>query len=541
MSPLFVLNPGRLLVTGATGFIGHHVLAELLRRGVRCAAMLRPNLLSSTGRLTDLLADLGVDLDRHTGNGQLLLLEGQLNGTLPRAIGAGIDAVLHMAACTDFERRPNGDPWRTNVDGTRRLLTWAAARRIKRFHLVSSAYRCGVSHGVVPEAISMAAPRFHNDYEHSKWQAEVDAATWARKHRATLTVYRPSIVVGHSVTGRTTSFGGFYVMARATEVLARSYMNDDARRRATGIRLVGRPTATQNLVAVDYVASMIATAVQDPRHHGRVYHLTHPKPPTNATIKQAIDTHFDVGGSDFVDPDALDEAALSGVERLFYDASGPVRHYLTANPDFARGNTDALEGQAGVICPEYDVGRLHGLVAWAHAARWGRRVESRRDVAPVTEADDALLAAYFERYLPRYVAVSKVARMTALNATMRFVIEDVAGAAWRCRFVNGRLADSHRADGTTVPQPGEDFVNITSRKVFWEAAAGRVDPQKVFLDGQARVAGDIEAALKMAVVLHDFNREFPCSPASLAKHEADRESSDASSGCEEVAPCLTIL
>lgn len=49
-----------LFITGGTGFVGHYVLAQLLRQGRRCGVMLRAPLASSLARLTGLLSDLGI-------------------------------------------------------------------------------------------------------------------------------------------------------------------------------------------------------------------------------------------------------------------------------------------------------------------------------------------------------------------------------------------------------------------------------------------------------------------------------------------------
>lgn len=512
-------NPGanrRVLVTGSTGFIGHYALGELVSRGIPCAALLRPALNESTSRLKALLKAIDVDLDRHVAQGRLLLLEGDINGRLPRAIGAQLGSVLHIAGCTDFQAKPNGDPWRTNVEGTQRLLAWAATKNIRTIHFVSSAYRCGLMDESVPETIGDQPPVFNNDYEHSKWQAEREAQTWARQHDASLTVYRPSIVVGDSQTHRTTGFSGFYVMARATQVIAQSYGDDVARRQETGIRVVGNPDATQDLVPVDYVAKMIATGVVNRRYHGEVYHLTHPDPPSNATIKNAIDAHFDVGGSGFIAPDELDTAEMSSVEQLFYDASSPVRTYLTHNPRFLRGNTFFLELAAGVQPPTYTSARLHRLIRFAESAGWGRSTRKRSPLKQAEASTDEQIATYFEHFLPSQVQASEVARSTAMSAIVRFVFTDSPRVAWRCTFVAGHLLRSERADTCIEPQTQDDFVYLTSRNVFWQAAAGEADPQRIFMEDRAQVTGDVESALRMAVVLHRFNQEFPCTPESLA-------------------------
>jgi len=505
-----------VLVTGATGFIGHYTLAELLRSGQRCAALLRSPMAGSRQRLAGLLAALGVDLDEQARVGRLLLWEGDLNGTLPRGLGVQVDRVLHVAACTDFDPTPNGDPWRTNVLGTRRLLHWSASRGVGSFHLVSSAYQCGHQTAAVPERIAAGTGCFHNAYEQSKRQAELDAQRWASNRGALLTVYRPSIVVGDTVSGRATSFGGFYLLARATQLVSQQYNADDTARHQTGIRLLGDGAAAQNLVPVDYVARMVATGVTNSRHAGKVYHLTHPHPPTNNEIKQAVDTFFDVAGSRFVPPQEMTRSTLSALEQHFYDGCRPVRAYLTDTPSFHRRNCLFLEFASGARCPRYDAEHFHRLLDYATGTRWGRRTQRKATAsAGPSHEHDPQVATYFDAYLPRMVDHSEVARQTAMTVTMCFVLTDMPWGAWRCAFVAGQLSQCTRHDREAdVPGP-VDFTYRTTRHVFWDAVAGRVDPQAVFMRQLATVEGDLESALKTAFVLHRFNREFPCTPETL--------------------------
>lgn len=503
---------GRVLVTGATGFIGHYILAELLSRGVPCAALLRAPLAKSTARLAELLGALGINLQEQVTRWRLALIEGDVNRPLPLQTGLNLDAIVHAAGVTTFEPQPNGDPHRTNVAGTARLLEWATAQHIGAFHLVSSAYRCGAAKGIVPERIETESPTFLNEYERSKWEAELLADDWAQCTGGRLTVYRPSIVVGDQVDGRTTSYSGFYVLARANEILAQWCGEGHASRRAMRLRLSCAPDGTQNLVPVDYVATMIAHAVVDDCWHGGVYHLTHPNPTHNGLIKNAIDEHFGFAGSRFVDDVPLDESQLSSTERVFYESTHQLRRYLAHHPRFDRTQAAALQKASGADCPPLDTARLRGLIDYAQSVNWGRRLQARPVKPRVT---DEPIARYFERYLPQRVALSKVAQMTALTTAMRFVISDLSDGHWVCCFEQGKLV---RVVRTTAPDR-EDFTYTTTSDVFWRAVAGELDPQEVFLRDLATVSGDIEAAIKMVVILHQFNREHPCRPQDLAAEE----------------------
>jgi 2-alkyl-3-oxoalkanoate reductase len=97
-----------VLVTGATGFVGSHVIDAFARTGVPVRALVRRT--SATARLRD----LGVEL-----------VVGSLSdGAVLREAAAGTSAVVHLAALT--RARNDGEYHRANVDGTA-LLAEAAA------------------------------------------------------------------------------------------------------------------------------------------------------------------------------------------------------------------------------------------------------------------------------------------------------------------------------------------------------------------------------------------------------------------------------
>jgi nucleoside-diphosphate-sugar epimerase len=505
----------RVLLTGATGFIGHYLLAELIAMRVPCAVLLRAPVEDSAQRLSKLLVALGFDLKDECASGLVVILEGDLCYGLPEPASLEISAIVHAAASTRFDRDATGEPRRTNVGGTLTLLRWAQENNISNFHLVSSAYRCGVIDGSVRESLGSRTPRFHNTYEKTKWQAERACARWAGAAPGrSLTIYRPSIVVGEHESGRATKFSGFYLSARATQMLAEQYDRDPGvgDRHRIAMRVRGRSHDRQNMVPVDYVSAMVAHGVCDPEFHGGIFHLTHPDPPTNGQIKHAVELRYDIAGGRFVDPRTFDPTVMNEKERLFYEVSQPIEHYFVDTPTFERTTADRLEQAAGVTCPVYDADSLDRLLAYAQDCRWGRlSVEPVR--ADTHTNDDMLYDAYFMSYLPGRVGRSKISRLTGLSVTMRFILEDVPDGQWVCRFERGLLTAVHRGENTYE----EDFSYRTHSDVFWRAIGGGVHPQEVFFDRKAEVSGDTEQALKMAMILHQFNKEFPCNRAILRR------------------------
>ncbi len=496
-----------VLLTGATGFLGHYILAETLSRGWRCKVLLRPPLERSIARLAGLLSELGVDAEKSISDGLIEPVCGELPDDLPPIRSDSSVVLIHTAAATNFQRNAGGDPERTNVDGTRAVLDWADSSGLQRLHLVSSAYTCGRTSQPVAEAFTPNPAPFHNDYECSKWESERLGMEWARRTGGETTIHRPAIIVGAFRSGRATKFGGIYLSARATELLDRLHREHTAaQRHAIPLRIIGRPLDRQNIVPVDYVAKMIVAAATAPGTGGSVYHLVHPNPPTNLQIKQAFEQYFDIGGGRFVPPEELVYDELDDLERSFYDVVKPIEHYFVDTPLFRRENAAALERRAGISCPAYDAPAIGRLVRYAQSVSWGRRNR-------ISEANVPGCAEYFESFLPFHVEKSGIAQMTALSAKVSFVIDDEPEGQWLCTFDRGRLTQVDRGGNGHR----EDFGYRTTRSVFWESVSGRPHPQELFLTGRAEMFGNIEQALKMSMILHSFTKEFPCDPKMLAR------------------------
>jgi dihydroflavonol-4-reductase len=486
----------RTLVTGATGFIGHYVLAELLRAGVRCVALIRD---ADAGRLHRLLTEAAPDM-RLTPD-RLITIQGELPEKLPQIPGGAVDRVVHIAGSTSF-LASGAEPQRTNVEGTRRLLAWMDGNSIFDLTHVSTAYVCGAERDRVFERRESTPPSFHNDYERSKWHAEQLVADWGLVPGRRVVVARPSIVTGEFRTGRATEFRGFYLLARAVEQLARCHddLPPGARHRIQ-LRMRGFADALNPLVSVDWVARAVAHLALDAAAEG-IYHLTHPCPPTNGQVKLWLEQYFDVGGGEFVGDYAPPASDQSAAERAFNWGTQPLATYFADAPAFDCSRATAALNAHRIVCPRIDRAYVARCISYAQARRWGR-AESNGDDA------ERVGAAYFERFLPAHLPQSLVSRITSLRTTMRFVIE---GQEWVCHFDGGRLRDVRRGPNGLV----EQFGYRTTTAGFWRAVSGDVDGEQLFAAGEADVFGDVEAALKMSAILREFTREFPCDRARLA-------------------------
>ncbi len=166
----------RLFVTGATGFVGSHLVERLVEEGLEVECLVRPT------SDVEHLESYGVEM-----------VEGRLGEAQRFEASLGqADALIHIAGITGA-RGPE-EFYRVNAAGTRDLVDRYAARREDgRVIYVSSVSAQGPSHGARPRSAE-ALPRPVSDYGASKLDGE--GAVLAHRDRLKTTVLRPPVIYG---------------------------------------------------------------------------------------------------------------------------------------------------------------------------------------------------------------------------------------------------------------------------------------------------------------------------------------------------------
>lgn len=158
------------LVTGAAGFLGSHVAAQLAARGDRVRVLLRHT--SSTRVLDALPAEYAARIERLTGD----LRD---RASLDRAVD-GVQTVFHVAADYRLWARDPREIHESNVQGTKNLLDAARRAGVARFVYTSTVATFAVprpgAHGRLPdESTETSLHEMVGEYKRSKWLAEQEA------------------------------------------------------------------------------------------------------------------------------------------------------------------------------------------------------------------------------------------------------------------------------------------------------------------------------------------------------------------------------
>ena len=175
---------GRILVTGAAGFVGRALVASLLSQQRQVRRSLRE---TAPDNATDdiIVGDIGPDTDWR------------------RAL-EGVDCVIHLAARTHALQESAEDPLaayrRINVGATRRLAQQAAASGARRFVFLSSIKVNGESTGEHPFSAA-DAPQPLDAYGISKREAEDVLRGIGTDTGMEIVILRPPLVYGPGVKG----------------------------------------------------------------------------------------------------------------------------------------------------------------------------------------------------------------------------------------------------------------------------------------------------------------------------------------------------
>jgi len=157
----------RYLVTGGAGFIGSHIVDELVRRGHRIVVL--DNLSSGS---EENLAGVRDKIELHTGNIRDL--------AAVQAACRGADFVIHLAARTSVPRSVEDplDTNHTNIDGTLNVLVAARDEKVKRLVYAASSSAYGET-STLPKTEAMQ-PEPISPYGVTKYVGELYAQVFGR-------------------------------------------------------------------------------------------------------------------------------------------------------------------------------------------------------------------------------------------------------------------------------------------------------------------------------------------------------------------------
>ncbi len=228
---------GRVLVTGATGFVGRALVRDLVRRGLPVTATARVDLASDEAVRRVRVADLCA-------------------ATAWAGALESCETVVHCAARVHVMHDSASNPLAAfriaNADGSARLLEQAIAAGVRRFVYVSSIKVNGESSPPGRPLTEADAPAPVDPYGISKAEAEVRLRAIAVASRLELVIVRPPLVYGPGVKANFLSMTRWLQQGRPLPF--------------------GRVTQNRrSLVALDNLLDLLATCLSHPAAAGETF------------------------------------------------------------------------------------------------------------------------------------------------------------------------------------------------------------------------------------------------------------------------------
>ncbi len=369
-------NPRSILLTGAGGFLGGHLLRELLQQtDAEIFCLMRASSRESAfGRIARNLSACGLEPALMATRvvpvlGDLSHRFLGLSGGAFDELAGRIDAIYHAAAEVNF-LHPYDVLRSVNVGGTLELLKLAARTTVKAFHHVSTLGVLGLGQGEAGAWPEADAPERYEGpevgYFQSKWVAE-RLVVQARNRGLPATIYRPSMVAGDRWTGTGSSTDMLGSMFRTLIEMGVAPDSDDP----------------LDIVPVGYVAAAMVRLSMRPDPSASVFHLANPDP-----------------------------ARFSDVIRWIGEAGHPLRLVSPAEWISALNTMTARRSASAALAAPPDLARamvmeLAHLAPGAGGAGSAPRYDCRRALAALTgtgiacpPVDASLVAAC----LPRWIA-----------------------------------------------------------------------------------------------------------------------------------------
>jgi len=267
----FIPEPKAILLTGATGFLGAFLLAELLQQttaDIYC--------LVRSDKIEDSHTKLQTILESYkvwneVWSSRIIPIVGDLSKPLLgleiekfQQLASTIDVIYHNGAWV-HHIYPYSILKAANVLGTQEALRLASLVKTKPVHFISSS---GVVAAKIESGVKLVLEQDSlnenelpsNGYCQTKWVAEKLVQT-AAERGIPISIYRPSRISGHSQTGVFNSNDFLYKLIIGCVQLG-SAPDIDIR---------------DNIVPVDYVSKAIVHLSKQEESIGKTFHLVHPQ------------------------------------------------------------------------------------------------------------------------------------------------------------------------------------------------------------------------------------------------------------------------
>jgi nucleoside-diphosphate-sugar epimerase len=308
------------IVTGASGFIGRHLVEQLHGTGNEVAVLIRPlGGLTSQERAEKIFPFLAGTPRFHIISGDVTSIDCGVDWRIVDEMLQNADVTIwHLAANLSFSPKKKSEAEHVNVGGTKNVVAFANVRA-SRLVYVSTAYVCGTAIDLFGECDLDVGQRFRNHYEATKFAAEKLVRS---QGTIPFIIFRPSIVIGDAYEGKAEGCTfGYYRFGFMLHVFKRWILLSVRKRNITSflLRLLGTRVekdgsvyvpwlylpfpkgSVVDMVPVDHVVSTMLTLSKEKGAWGLgCFHLTQQDAPESFGVLRAAMEDIGIHGTKYV-------------------------------------------------------------------------------------------------------------------------------------------------------------------------------------------------------------------------------------------------
>lgn len=390
-----------IFITGATGFVGSNIAYKFLKKGYKVKLLVRGRrAVSVQERIYKILFELcGNNLAEFKEiKKNVAVIEGDVTQSyslgiseeILKSLSKEVNTIFHCAAFMSFDKGKKEELFKQNVEGTKNVLEFALKLGISSFHYLSTAYLCGreLNNEISEEKLDRPA-LFNNLYEETKFEAEKIVREYKNRYGMSGNIYRPSIIVGDSKSGKTQSLSGYYMVIRAMYILREKVIKHlrkgDSRLGFLNVRLDkgklylplrvpwlrNRPL---NLVPIDYVVNVIFEIFRNESSFNKTFSILHPTPSSVGEVLEYTCKALNISTFQIVDPKEFLRRPKTFVERFLLKNVKEYLPYLEIpEPHFRNENT--LKVIENIINPPtIDSDFICKLVNYCIQSNWRKEI-----------------------------------------------------------------------------------------------------------------------------------------------------------------------
>ncbi len=372
-----------VFLTGATGLVGGNLIPRILKDHnlTRLVLLIRGKSdIEAKLRVNRMLEAMTPEVSKDQVKRHIQVVRGDITlnrlglpETLYNRLASEVTHIIHSAATVQFQLLLECAR-SVNCTGTKNVMALAQSTqkngRLRRVAYISTAYVSGDREGRVLETELECGQQFSNSYEQTKFEAE--RIVHQQMNELPITIFRPSIIVGDSKTGRTNAFNVLYPPLK---LIYRDLFRI----------LPGSPHTPLDVVPVDFVADAIDHVfLKTDQGIGSTYHLTAGEENSTTTgevVDSAVNYFNQTGGHlqrvKFLPLENYYEAkrSLLSNQRRVWQAMETYEPYLCVNRKFDNDNARfALRGTS-IAAPDFKT-YYQSLLGYCLRADWGKRLRN---------------------------------------------------------------------------------------------------------------------------------------------------------------------